>query len=274
MFTAVHRARRGPRVAAVLAVLMGLTAAPALAQRSDPLARARALYNDRQFEAAIAAAAEAHAFANRADAADLIAARAYLERHRETASPEDLAQARERLRRLNPERFGYRERLEFVIGLGQALFFEDSPGAAADIFRSALEGPLDLRPDERERVLDWWASALDAAARPRPDLDRQGVYREIADRMARELAFNPGSAVASYWTAAAARGRGDLQGAWAAAKAGWVRAPLNSDHGAALRSDLDRLVQRAIVPERARVLSQPPERVLAEWEEFKERWNK
>jgi hypothetical protein len=42
----------------------------------------------------------------------------------------------------------------------------------------------------------------------------------------------------------------------------------------ALRGDVDRLVQRAIVPERARVMAQPPETLLEEWERFKQRWNK
>ena len=86
--------------------------------------------------------------------------------------------------------------------------------------------------------------------------------------------MHPGSATASYWLAAAARGRGDLLAAWDAAEAGWLRASLASDHGVALREDLDRLMLRAIVPERARMLSQPAESLRLEWERFKEQWKK
>jgi hypothetical protein len=53
-----------------------------------------------------------------------------------------------------------------------------------------------------------------------------------------------------------------------------VRAPLASDHGAALRGDIDRLVQRAIIPERARAIGQPAESIREVWEAFKERWNR
>jgi hypothetical protein len=92
--------------------------------------------------------------------------------------------------------------------------------------------------------------------------------------MANELAENPASSAAAYWAAAAARGQGDLQGAWDAAQAAWVRAPLTADHGASLRGDLDRLVERAIVPERARLLAQPADLLRQEWERFKERWSR
>ena len=51
-----------------------------------------------------------------------------------------------------------------------------------------------------------------------------------------------------------------------------MRAPLASERGADLRDDLDRLVLRALVPERARLLGQSPDLVRLEWERFKERW--
>jgi hypothetical protein len=70
----------------------------------------------------------------------------------------------------------------------------------------------------------------------------------------------------------AARGQGDLQGAWEAVQAGWVRAPMAGDRAPALRADLDRLVLTALVPERARALGQPPEALREEWERFKSRW--
>jgi len=254
-----------------------LAASVTSAAEPDPLARARQLYNERQFEAAIAAAEEGRLQPERADSADLIAARAYIERYRESAAAEDLANARERLRRIDPSRLSSRERTEFIIGLGQGLYFDDAPGAAAGVFESVLSGGatmLRLAPDARERVLDWWASALDADARRRMEAERQAVYPHIRQRMQEELGVNPASATASYWLSAAAWGQGDHEGAWDAAQAGWVRAPLASDHGAALRGDLDRLVQRAIIPIRARSLAQEPATLQEEWEGFKERWSK
>src|SRR5205823_937414 len=194
-----------------------------------------------------------------------------LERCRESAVSEDLTNARDRLRRLDPQRLAARERVEFLVGVGETLFFDEAFGAAADVFTSVLARDGALPADARERVLDWWASALDREARPRSDLERQGVYQRIRDRMTEELAGHPGSAAAAYWLSAAARGQGDLQGAWNAAEAGWVRAGLASDRGVSLRADLDRLVLRGIVPDRARALAQPPEALRQDWERFKER---
>src|SRR5919206_340100 len=101
--------------ACVAALLMSRAAAA-----DDLLAKARQLYNDKQFDAA---------------------------------------------------KFGPRERLEYVTGLGEALYFDGAFGAAADVFESVLRGPEPIQTDSRERVLDWWADALDRDARPRPDID-------------------------------------------------------------------------------------------------------
>jgi hypothetical protein len=90
--------------------------------------------------------------------------------------------------------------------------------------------------------------------------------------MEEELATHPGSSAAPYWLAAAARAQGDTQAAWNAAQAAWVRAPLTADKGAALREDLDQLMLRAIVPDRAQATAQPPDSLRAQWEMFKERW--
>jgi len=259
--------RAAPLLAAVLAIGAGSARAA-----DDPLARARLLYNQRQYDAAVRAAEQARLIPARADAADLVAARAYLERFRESAASDDLTNARDRLRRLDPLKLGPRERAEYVVGLGETLFFEGAFGAAATVFDSALNSRDALTGEARERVIDWWASAVDREARPRPDIERQGVYLRIRTRMFDELATHPGSGAAAYWIAAAARAQGDLQAAWDAAQAGWVRARLATDKGAALRADLDRLVLRAIVPDRARATAQPPETLRAEWERFKESW--
>jgi hypothetical protein len=260
------------RILACAACVAGL-AEPARAA-DDPLAKARQLYNQQQYEAAVNAAEQARLTPARADAADLVAARAYLERFRTSQASDDLANARIRLRRLDPIRFEPRERVEYLIGLGEALYFDSAYGAAADVFESVLRGVELIATDQRERVLDWWADALDRDARPRPDIDRQAVYRRVRARMEDELALRPGNGAAAYWSAAAARAQGDLQAAWDAAQSAWVRAPLAFDGGARLRGDIDSLVQRAIAPERARLAGVPAQRLLADWDQFKERWKK
>lgn len=261
------------RAVVLFALVLALPGAARAADDRSPLARARQLYNMRDFDAAIVAADEARKAPERADSADLIAARALLERFRASAVPDDLEQARQRLRHLAPERLADRERLEYVIGLGETLYLDQSPGAAAAVFDSVLASDASLL-DGRDLVLDWWASAVEEDARPRTEFERQALYQTVRARMREELASRPASATAAYWAIAAARGQGDLQGAWDAAQAGWVRAPLAPDHGAALRGDIDRLVQRAIIPERARAIGQPAESIRDAWEAFKERWNR
>jgi hypothetical protein len=265
------------RALVLSACVLALAAGQAAAQ-SDPLARARMLYNQREFDAAVAAADEAGLVTARTDSADLIAARALLEKYRESAEPDDLQRARDRLRRIVPEHLPPPQRSELVVGLGEALYLDDAPGAAAELFDSLINreenGFSALGPDARERVLDWWASALDREARGRPDAERQGVYGRIRDRMRLELAAWPSSGAASYWLAAAALAQGDAQGAWDAALAGWLRAPLAADHGAALRGDLDLLVEHGIIPERARALAQAVDVPRAEWAAFKAKWEK
>ena len=242
------------------------------ADKPDPLSEARLFYNQRQFAAAVGAAERARLTPALADRADLIAARAYLEWFRETTASEDLMNARDRLRRLDPLRFDSRERTEFIVGLGEALYFDQSYGAAADVFETVLDNGDGLTPDAREPVLDWWAIAVDRDAWLRNETGRQAASQRIRGRMREALTAHPGSATAAYWLAAAARGQGDLQAAWDAAEAGWVRASLTVDRGAGLRADLDRLMIVAIVPERARALAQPAEEVRLDWENFKERW--
>jgi hypothetical protein len=259
--------------ACVLAVL----AAPAAAQ-NDPLARARMLYNQRKFDAAVAAANEARLVTPRADSADLIAARALLEKYRASALPDDLSAARERLRGISADHLSGRERSELVVGLGESLYLDDAAGAAAELFDSLLNvppgGPNALGPESRERVLDWWASALDREARPKGEVERQAIYQRIRSRMRDELGVTPASASASYWLSAAALEQGDAQAAWDAAQAGWVRAPLAADHGAALRGDLDALVLGAIIPERSKLIAQTTDACKAEWEAFKTKWDR
>jgi hypothetical protein len=132
-------------------------------------------------------------------------------------------------------------------------------------------------PEAAERVLDWWASSLDRHAQSRPVAERPAVLRRIVRHMEREVRTQPSSAAAAYWLAAALRGLGQLDRAWQAATAGWVRAPLVSDRGASLRADLDRLVLEAIIPERALLLpeadrEQAGSAMREEWERIKRTW--
>jgi hypothetical protein len=77
---------------------------------------------------------------------------------------------------------------------------------------------------------------------------------------------------------AAARGTGDLERAWGAAVAAWLRAGFFGADGASLRADLDRFVTEVLLPERAAQLapSADPRPTLAQlhtgWQTFKERW--
>ena len=261
--------------AVVVSWLLLVVTSSAGGTADDPLASARLLYNQRQFQAAVAAAEQARKIPARADSADLVAARAYLERYRESAASDDLANGRDRLRRLDPQRFLPRERVEYLVGLGETLYFDQSFGAAAAVFESVLQSGDLLAAGARDRVLDWWADALERDLRPRPEMERRAMYQRIRERMEEELALHPASSTAAYWLAAAARGHGDLQGAWDAAQAAWVRAPLAADKGAALRADVDRLVLRAIIPERAKASpGQSAQALQQEWERFKERWKR
>ncbi len=254
--------------------LISLVVTSSALAADDPLARARLLYNQGQFDGAVSAAEQARLTPARADAADLVAARAYLERFRATAAPDDATNARDRLRRIDPQRFPPRERLEYIVGLGQMLFADGAYGAAATVFEPVLQSPDLLTVAARERVLDWWASAVDRDTRPRTEMDRRDSAQRIRARMDEELATHPGSGAAAYWLAASAHAQGDHQAAWDAALAAWVRAPLTSDRGDALRADLDRLVLRAIVPDRARAIAQTPESLRLQWEQFKDRWGR
>jgi hypothetical protein len=106
-----------------------------------------------------------------------------------------------------------------VIGLEKPSTLDQAPGAAAAVFDSILASDATLL-DGRDLVLDWWASAVEEDARPRTEFERQALYQAVRARMREELARRPDSATAAYWAIAAARGQGDLQGAWDAAQAG------------------------------------------------------
>lgn len=260
---------------AALALLLATTAA--LAAEVPPLIRARAAYNAGKYDEAVTAATEARKVKGSADTAGLVLARALLERFRLAASPEDLTAAREVLRGIDRSRLTPRDQLDFVIGLGQTLFLEESFGAAAEVLLPVLDGQPALSPVERARLLDWWAGALDREAQSRLPERRGVIYSRIVEVMERELGPNPTSHAANYWLAASLRGEGDLERAWDAAAAGWVRAGLLGEGAGPLRADLDRLVRDVLVVERSRQRPprEQPEAVTslrAEWDRFKNRW--
>jgi hypothetical protein len=262
----------------VVAALLLTIARPLVA--ADPLAEARRLYNLGQYETAERLAREAAAIPARADAARVVLGRIQLERYRQSSNPKDLNLARESLRSVDTAPLDAAERVELTIGLAEALYFEDKYGAAAQLFESVRQRSALLGTPAHERVLDWWATSVDSMAKTRQPDERPAIYARVLDRMTEEIAEYPGSAAAGYWLAAAARAAGDVDRAWHAAIAGWLRAPLAEDRGAALRADLDRLVMQAIIPERAAKQAgkgDPKDAqaaMIAEWDAFKKAWSK
>ena len=218
---------------------------------------------------------EARRTPKQADAAALVLARAHLERFRQSANPADLTAARDGLKQIDPARLAASDRVELMIGLGELLYFDDQAGAAAEEFELALGRVDQQQLTDRERVLDWWASALDRQAQIGPASEQRTLYTSIVARMDDELRRNPDSAVASYWLVAGARGSGDLERAWDAAIAGWVRASLAGPGASGMAAatgrgasgapqHLDRIVNQAIIPERARE-SSPSEDSADRW---------
>jgi hypothetical protein len=249
----------------------------ALAAESPALAKARALFNTGNYEGAIDAASVARRDPASADAGALVVARARLERFRQSGSAQELVEAREALQSVRSASLTPRDQVDLVIGLGQALYFGEVFGAAADLFDTALEKGDLLNDRDRSLLLDWWATALDREAQSRPLDRRPGVYERVGTRMERELLKSPASAVANYWRIIAARGQGDLDQAWNAAIAAWVRSTLDPTTTEQLRADIDRVVAQALVPERsrnhpARDTQDVATLLAAEWELVKQNW--
>jgi hypothetical protein len=262
------------------AILSSLVLWPGFVSARD-LGEARQLYNFGRYEAAITAATAAVSDPVARHAALVVLGRAGLERFRQTADPADLTTARDALREVDASRLEPRDRLELLVGLGEALYLDDLFMPAADVLDTAVADASLLGPSARDQLLDWWATALDRHAQVRPAAERPAIYDRILARMEDELARDPGTGSAAYWMAVAARAKGDVDRAWDLARAGWVRAQLTRDRGAALRPDLDRLVREAIIPERAQRIQatggdydQATGGMIAEWEAFTEKWTK
>jgi hypothetical protein len=234
-------------LAAVLAALV-----PGAAAAQNSIDFARQLYNQGRFDQAIIAATRLRVTPAIADTANLVLGRSHLERYRQTADRTDLVAGREALRDVHPSRLAPRDQVDYLVGLGETLYLDESFGAAAEVFDSTLDRSLEFGPRAFDRVFDWWATALDREAQSGMVEDREAVYMRIRDRASADLIRVTGSAAAPYWLVVAHRSLGNVSRAWDAAIAAWVRAPLTDDEGVALRADLDRYVVQAIIPERAR----------------------
>ena len=247
---------------------------------ADTLGDARRHYNLGQYEVAERLARDAASEASRADAARVVLGRVQLERFRQSSDVKDFNLARQSLRMVDATKLDASERVELTIGFAEALYLEGRFGSAAQLFESVRARAALLGSSAHERVLDWWATSLDRQAQLRSADERKAYYTQIIDRMTIEAADNPGSTAAGYWLAAAARANGDLETAWNAALAGWLRAVLADEAENTLRADLDRLMTTAIIPERAAKLGPRVDvkdaeaAMIEEWTAFKNTWHR
>ena len=261
----------------LLALGLTLLAVSAAGPR-DVLSRAKQLYNGAQYDAAIDAASAAATAPDLADAAQLVIARAYLERFRQQGNDDDRTAAREALKKVRAASLVDDDRVELTIALGESLYFDGQAGAAAEQFELALARADRRQSARRERLLDWWATSLDRQAQSSADSVARPLQARIVRRMEEELRGDTGATVASYWLAAAARSNGDIERAWDAAIAGWVRVSQLGARGASARGELDALVTKVIIPDRARVVSpSSPDAAAAsmrtQWEALKRAWS-
>jgi hypothetical protein len=281
------------RVVALIIMAMALPG-PSLAQAAasaqavqavtpDALVRARQAYNAERFDEAIILANTAREVDRQADSASLVLARASLERFRQFRDVADVATARQALLSVDPTRLSPSEARELRLGTAELLFVDEQFGAAAEIFEAALadEGSLPS-VEHRERLFDWWASALDRHAQYGQEGDRHRSYMRILLGAEREVGRSPSSTAVLYWLAAANRGIEDFERAWALVVSGWIQAPQVAPgaRAAALQEDLDVLMRDAIIPERARRAAPQadPEALkvalAAEWDAIKKRWGR
>ena len=240
-------------IALVLALAASLNAPAAFAAAPDrsALDRARRAYNAGRYDAAIGAARHALEVPDQVDAARLVLARALLERFRTSSLPGDLVEARDTLRAISLPALAADRALR-ADGRLRPVAVPHRPlrrGRRAVRYRARVLRPAPA--GSRDRLLDWWASALDRQVQE-SGADATELYGRVLERMELEARRDPSCAAAAYWIAAAARGLGRLDRAWQAAMAAWVRTGLTPDRAAALRADLDRLVLTAIIPDRAR----------------------
>jgi hypothetical protein len=233
--------------AAWLVTMMGASAVEA---QSD-LARARTLYNAGEFDAAIVAATAAGRKPSVGPSTALIIARSQLEKFRKLGDADALVMARAGLVSLNPGDLAPQEVIEWHVGIATVLFLENQLGAAVDIFSTVMPSARDrLSEAELEKLLEWLGTSMSRLAETLTAEPRKQAYQKLRAHVRLELERNPLSRSALYWTAVSERGAGDLDSAWAAAVAAWIRTGGDPERQQ-LRSDVERFVTQTLIPERA-----------------------
>ena len=238
------------RTLTAVVVFIGLCA-PAPAQAQGALERARAYYNEGRYDESIAAATAASSRLDAVPSATLIIARSHLERYRASGASKELDAARAALVTLNPRTLVPQEAIEWQIGAATALFFENQFGAAADMFSAVVPVARErLKAVEFEKLVEWWGSTQARLAETQTGEARQAAYERLRNAATLEVQRDPLSGPATYWLIVGLRGAGNLDEAWGAALAGWIR--FGGQPGAEkLRADLDRFVVQTLIPERA-----------------------
>jgi len=180
---------------------------------------------------------------------------------------------------VNPARLTSSEAAELHLGMAELMYVDDQFATATEMFEAALDRPGAVPAASRDRVLEWWAASLDRHAQLVPETQRLSKYWRMLMRLEAEAAKGPASPAVAYWMAAAARGVDDPDRAWALAIAAWIQAPLIAGpRAAALRVDLDRLMDIGIIPERAHRSAADADleavklSLAAEWKAIKARW--
>ena len=269
------------RLLITLFLLVAATIGLSAQRPVDPLTRARQAYNEQQFDRAIALAKEAKEVPALADSASLVISRALLERFHRTGDAVDVDAARAALLSVNPARLTATESAELHLGMAQLMFVDDQFGTATEMFEVALDRPGMVPDRARDRVLEWWAASLDRYAQLGPDTHRMAKYWRMLTRLEQEAVRGPASPAVAYWMAAAARAVEDTDRAWALAIAAWIQAPMIAGaRSDALRSDIDRLMEIGIIPERATHTAANADveaqklALTAEWKAIKAKWVK
>ena len=250
------------------------------AQAPSPLARARDAYNAGEYDQAIRFASDARAAADpRTRPPSCSPGRTSSATARR--SPRSTCRARaEALKGVGDARSRRPTTTSTSSGSASRCYYEERFGAAAECFARARPGrrPVDRR---RAKVCSTGGPARSISRRRSdPKWIARAIYQRIFDKAGGGV---PNTTIdrppPRTGSAAAARGADDLERAWAAAIAGWVRAPSTGGVRRSLRADLDRLMTLAIIPERARRqlptgdLQLVIQRLTGEWQDVKT-WGK
>ncbi len=218
------------------------------AQRAE-LAKARALYNERQFDAAIEAATAARAVAGDCRCGgDCPGARPprTLSRTSRSVGSELPRAARWRRPRLGarPARSGRVPACAGRVALSRGRLRRGGGDFRRAAWKRRRHDP-ELHDAHARLVGQRDRAAGGGAARAIRARRRSSGSATACTRSCRGI---PASATASYWSVVALRGSGEADRAWDAAVAGWARARLMGERSAAFRADLNRSCSKASSP--------------------------